>query len=245
MSYDRDRLREDLVALGVETGDTLFVHSSFKSIGSVDGGAASVIAALEDAVGSDGLILMPSFNLISTVYDERARVWDLETTPSSVGWLTEYFRLMLGTYRSNHYSHSVAARGKNAKEFVCGHMRREGFQSRWDRDPWGRAFGTHSPMHRAYETGGKILMLGVDYTSSTYIHIAEIKHRAGHLDGDTISKHPFVDMTKLGEWWDREGCLSVGRMGNSDCRLFGIRGYVDAVTREIESNVDRYVVEYL
>ena len=256
-AYDRDRLRGDFVALGVEAGDTIFVHSSFKSIGPVEGGVDSVVAALGDAVGPEGLVLMPSFNLVEWMgpsqspdwwlktMDERARGWALETTPSSVGWLTEYFRLMPGTYRSDHYSHSVAARGKGAKEFVAGHVRQKGLQSRWDRDPWGRTFGTLSPMYRAYEAGGKILMLGVDYTSSTYIHIAEIKYRANHLDGDTISKHPFADMTKLGEWWDRAGRLSIGRVGNSECRLFGIRDYVDAMVQELESNVDRYVDHYL
>jgi aminoglycoside 3-N-acetyltransferase len=242
-AYDRDRLREDFVALGVEAGDTLFIHSSFKSIGPVEGGAESVVAALGEAVGPEGLVLMPSFNLVD--WDERPRIWALETTPSTVGWLTEYFRLMPGTYRSDHYSDSVAARGKGAKEFVAGHLSQEGLQSRWDLEPWGRAYGTHSPMHRAYEAGGEILMLGVDYTTSTYIHLAEIMYRTRHLDGDTISKHPFTNMTKLGEWWDRAGRLSTGRVGNAECRLFGIRGYVDAVVQELESDVDRYVNHYL
>jgi aminoglycoside N3'-acetyltransferase len=146
---------------------------------------------------------------------------------------------MPDTHRSDHYSHSVAALGKGAKEFVAGHVRQEGLQSKW-----GRTYDTHSPMYRAYEAGGKVLMLGADYTSSTYIHLAEIKYWTGHLDGDTISKHPFTDMTRLGEWWDRAGRLSIGRVGNSKCRLFGIRDYVDAVVRELESNVDKYVDRY-
>ena len=242
-AYGRDRLRADFVALGVEAGDTLFIHSSFKSIGPVEGGAESVVAALGDAVGHEGLVLMPSFNLVE--WADRSRVWALETTPSTVGWLTEYFRLMPGTHRSDHYSHSVAARGKGAKEFVAGHLRKEGLRSRWDLDPWGRAFGTHSPMYRAYEAGGKILMLGVGYNTSTYIHLAEIKYRTAHLDGDTTSKHPFTDMRKLGKWWDGAGRLSTGRVGNAECRFFDIRGYVDAVVQELESDVDRYVDRYL
>ena len=46
--HDRDKLRRGFVALGVEAGDTLFVHASFKSIGKVKGGARSVVAALEE-----------------------------------------------------------------------------------------------------------------------------------------------------------------------------------------------------
>ena len=173
--HTKQTLVYDLGALGVEAGDTLFVHSSFKSLGQVEGGAATVVDALENSVGPDGLILMPSFNLTFpfTEQAKRAEVWDLATTPSAVGWLTEYFRKMDGTYRSDHHSHSVAARGRSAQEFVGGHRSREGNSSPWDLDGSGKAFGSNSPMFRAYKAGGKILMLGVDYESSTYIHFVE------------------------------------------------------------------------
>ena len=36
------------------------------------------------------------------------------------------------------------------------------------------SFGTHSPMFRAYKANAKLLMLGVDYNSSTYIHFVEV-----------------------------------------------------------------------
>ena len=108
-------LGRDLCALGVESGDILFIHSSFKSLGPVDGGASTVVAALEDAVGPDGLVLMPSFSLVPGDKDLRAAKWDRATTPSTVGWLTEYFRQMPGTVRSDHYSHAVAARGRRAE----------------------------------------------------------------------------------------------------------------------------------
>ena len=40
--------------LGVEEGDTLLVHSSYKSLGEVDGGPQTVIRALEAALGTTG-----------------------------------------------------------------------------------------------------------------------------------------------------------------------------------------------
>ena len=63
--YNSCDLTCDLRRLGVEAGDILFVHSSFKSLGPVEGGAESVIQALEDALGPEGLLLMPSFNLMN------------------------------------------------------------------------------------------------------------------------------------------------------------------------------------
>ena len=119
-------LAEDFRDLGVRSGDLLFIHSSFKSLGPVKDGADTVIRALEDAVGPQGLILMPSFNLIDE--EKRTKVWNVQTTPSTVGWLTEFFRRMPWTYRSDHSSHSVAARGKEAAEFVTGHLICEGFR---------------------------------------------------------------------------------------------------------------------
>ena len=112
--YTYETLTEDFIDLGIAKGDTLFIHSSFKSLGPVEGGAGTVIAALEATVGVEGLILMPTFSLLPS-REERVAAWNVGKTPSTVGWLTEFFRQMPDTYRSDHYSHAVAARGKDAK----------------------------------------------------------------------------------------------------------------------------------
>ena len=52
--HTHETLTHDLKNLGVELGDTLFIHSSFKSLGPVEGGAGTVVGALEDAVGREG-----------------------------------------------------------------------------------------------------------------------------------------------------------------------------------------------
>ena len=72
--YTRKKLAQDFTNLGIEKGDTLFIHSSFKSLGPVDG-AGTVISALEAAVGQDGLILMPTFSLLPS-REERVAAWD-------------------------------------------------------------------------------------------------------------------------------------------------------------------------
>jgi len=226
-SIDLQDLVVDLKSLGIGSGDTLFVHSSLKSIGPVDGGAATVVSALEQAIAPDGLLLMPSFNLVDK--DKRASTWNIATTPSTVGYLTEFFRLMPGTVRSDHYSHSVAARGRNAAEFVSGHLLKEGLVSPWDREPWGLTFGRHSPYIKAYENGGKLLMLGVDYHSSTYIHLVETLLWNERLMADSKAEYIFLYREKLGEHWDKVGRISRGRVGNADCSLFSIKDFVDTL----------------
>ena len=54
MHYTHKKLTQDFTDLGIEKGDTLFIHSSFKSLGSVAEGAGTVIAALEETIGQDG-----------------------------------------------------------------------------------------------------------------------------------------------------------------------------------------------
>ncbi len=240
LPYTREKLISDFTNLGVEKSDILFIHSSFKSLGDVDGGAGTVVAALEKVIGKDGLILMPSFNLLPS-REERVDSWDIETCPSTVGWLTEYFRQMPGTYRSDHYSHSVAARGKGAKAFVNDHLRCEGNQSPWDYLPWGKTYGTHSPMFRAYQRNGKILMLGVDYNTSTYIHLVEVIHWNKRLTIDANANFIGFNRPKLGEYWDSLGKLQHGKIGDSPSRLFHIKTYVDTLLTEVECNPNPYI----
>lgn len=237
--HTRRSLARDLGNLGVEPGDIVFAHSSFKSLGPVEGGAAAVVGALEDAVGPDGLILLPSFNLVEN--DRRAETWDIETTPSAVGWITEFFRRMPGTFRSDHYSHSTAARGKGAEEFVAGHLSREGLESPWDLPAWGKTYGDHSPMIRAYDADGKLLMLGVDYGSSTYVHVVEVRYWHHRREKDPNAEYSWIKREAVGEFWDRQGNMARGKVGDADCRLFRIRQYVDTLLHEVEVNPGPYV----
>ena len=237
--HTRDTLVRDLRTLGVRDGDTLFVHSSFKSLGTVSGGAQTVVDALMDGVGG-GLLLMPSFNLVEGGRDARAARWDPATAPATVGWLTEYFRQMPGTVRSDHYSHSVAARGTDAQSIVDGHRLREGMRSPWDRPPWGRTYGTHSPMIRAYQRGGRLLMLGVDYGSSTYVHVVESMLWAERRRSNPEAAFVGLDRPSVGAVWDRSGRVLRGRVGDAECRLFGIRDYVDTLLSIAREDPERY-----
>ncbi len=236
-----EKLIQDLTHLGIENGDTLFIHSSFKSLGPVAGGAGTVISALAAAVGRDGLILMPSFSLLPS-REERIASWNIGKTRSTVGWLTEFFRQMSDTYRSNHYSHAIAARGKDAQAFVADHLRREGYDSPWDQPPWGKTYGTHSPMFRAYKANAKLLMLGVDYESSTYVHFVEVKHWNKRLAEDPEAEYIRLKRSELGAFWDEVGRLRQEPVGDATCRLFRIKDYVDTLLGEVERNPEPYVI---
>ncbi len=75
--YTHEKLIQDFANLGIVQGDTLFIHSSFKSLGPVESGAGTVISALETAVGEEGLILMPTFSLLPS-REERVAAWHVD-----------------------------------------------------------------------------------------------------------------------------------------------------------------------
>jgi aminoglycoside 3-N-acetyltransferase len=231
------QLTADLARLGVNPSRDLFVHSSYKSVGPVDGAAAGIIKALQDSV-PQATLLMPSFNLIPGGTEARAKNWNLPTTPSTVGYLTEFFRTMPGTLRSDHYSHSVAARGPKADFYTTGHRDQTGLESPWDIPGFGKTYGDNSPLLKLYDHNAQLLMLGVDYHSATFMHVAETIdfNRRKNLGANPNSAYFFIDRLHMGQWVDRHCDVATGTVGQACCRLLNIRPFVDAVSAQVKTN---------
>ncbi|MDH5700480.1 MAG: AAC(3) family N-acetyltransferase [Nitrospirota bacterium] len=140
--------------LGLSTGNVVCVHSSFSSLGYVEGGPETLIRALEEVLGASGTIMMPTFSMGGSMlsYLESEEVFDVCKTPSKVGAVTEAFRKWPGVIRSLHPTNSVAAKGRLAKDLLDGHQ-----QS-------AKPFGLETPFGRLAPLGGKILMV------NTHIH---------------------------------------------------------------------------
>lgn len=152
------KIKNDLVNIGVSSGDLLVVHSSLKSMGHVEGGAKCVIDAICDVLGEDGTLLMPTFTY-STSYADS--FFSNKDTPSCVGLITETFRKIDGVFRTNHPTHSVAIRGKLVKELTEG--------EELDDTP----MGIHSPYRRIALYNAKILMLGCSLSHNSFMHALE------------------------------------------------------------------------
>ncbi len=61
-SVRRNDLQRAFRVLGLGPGDGVIVHSSLSSLGHVEGGADTVIDALQTVLTPTGTLLMPSFN---------------------------------------------------------------------------------------------------------------------------------------------------------------------------------------
>lgn len=56
-----EKIKNDLIELGVKPGDTLFLRISYRAIGKIEGGPKSFIDALLDVIGKDGTIILTAF----------------------------------------------------------------------------------------------------------------------------------------------------------------------------------------
>lgn len=165
-----EQIGQALNDLGVQAGDSLMVHSSFKSLGPVPGGIETLVQGLLRAVGPDGTLLMPALS-----WDLRPpKIFDVRSTCSIVGAIPEYFRTRPGTLRSIHPTHSVCAVGRRAQELLDGH--------RADSTPCG----PHSPFARLSQEGGKILMLGCGLRPNTTMHALEECIQPPYLLGPSV-----------------------------------------------------------
>jgi aminoglycoside 3-N-acetyltransferase len=110
---------------GLGSGDSCFFQAAMSAFGGFEDGPGTVLAGLEQVVGPKGLISMPTYSSggPTVEYLTGDPVFDVRTTPSRMGAISEAFRLSPGTLRSLHPTHSVCARGHGAEEIVAGHDR--------------------------------------------------------------------------------------------------------------------------
>lgn len=219
-----ESLQADLRRLGLRPEETVLLHSSMKRIGEVAGGADRVLDALLDYF-RPGLLVLPTLTY-RTVNAEQPIFHELET-PAMVGLLPNLFRLRPGVARSLHPTHSLAAAGEGAAEFVAGH---ENFDS-----PCAPA----SPWGRLRDRRAKILFIGTGIGCNTFFHgVEELAGVPGMLtetrqalcvvarDGRKIELPSRRHVGSHSNYYAkteaalaRGGALARGRFGDADCHL--------------------------
>lgn len=169
--YNRQAIINDLIRLGIQRGDTLLVHSSYKAIGSSTLSPKEIIECLLECVGDAGTLLMPALSYKQEPKNEH----DNRSSPSNVGVIPESFRVDFDSKRSLHPTHSVCAIGELADELLANHS--------LDRTPCG----VHSPFRKLLFMDAKILMLGCGLLPNTTMHAIEEIIGTPYLFGDEES----------------------------------------------------------
>lgn len=156
--YNKDDLKKQLQNMGLESTDKVMIHSSMKAIGDVEGGADTVLDAWMDYF-AEGMVMLPTHTWKQM--NEQYNVFDPETEPACVGVLPNLFRKREGVYRSLHPTHSIAAFGKEAKEYVQGE------------EKLSTPCAPEGCFGRLKDIGAYILLVGVTHARNTYIHSIE------------------------------------------------------------------------
>ena len=223
-SLGQGEIEEGLRLLGLARGDAVEVHSSLRSLGWVEGGASTVIAALMNAVGRDGTIVMSAYPVsppIPLTEADKARgiTWKVRILPEGSDQKTG-----LGV---------VVDEFRQRPDVVCG----AGLHRVC---AWGRDAERHSRGYRhLLAVDGWVLLLGVGVDRCSSMHIAEETvaipqeiARLFEIPEDIRRDYP-SDAWSIGygstpndPWmtvWEeaqRRGLVRKGGIGKADCQLF-------------------------
>lgn len=220
----RADIERGLRHLGLAAADAVEVHSSLRSFGHVEGGAATVIEAIVDVVGPDGAIVMSAHPVTPPILlteDDRAR---------GLQWKV---RLLPEDYPGRTGMGAVADEFRRRPDVVCG----SGLHrvAAWGRDAQRHSLG----YHHLLEIGGWALLLGVGIDRCTSMHYAEeraplppeiarvfvppdsfLRHYPPHAWSIGYGSVPGEPWAEVWQEALRQGLVRQERIGGATCSLF-------------------------
>ena len=220
-SITSEDIRSGLESFGLGRGDRIMVHSSLSSFGWVEGGAEAVIEALMDLVGTEGTVLMPSFNHGAPFREGGPGIFDPLETRCTNGKIPDTFWRMKGVRRSLDPTHSFAVWGRDAERYTKNHH-------------LTITMGENSPLGLIARDGGYQLNIGTKHNSTTAKHVAETINRSPCL-GYRIEEYPVRlpdgKITRHRTWgWRAAPCplTESGKYIESEMERLGLqkKGYI-------------------
>ncbi len=230
-------LQRGFRALGLEREDVLFFHSSLKSFVRVKGGADSVIDSAVEAMGTYGTVVVPTFvqkvNGERATYRQREQAWNIETSPSDVGYVTEIFRKRPDSIRSDHCCDSLAAIGAEATTVMNAHRIAHSRPSLWNE----RAFGRGSPWDWLVERNALYLLMGVDFHVCSIFHYAQavwVEKRLNKMGDERV--WPAYNFPEMGRRVKAEGLVKEIWVGPSRWQAFRVEPCMEFVMRILDNH---------
>lgn len=250
--YTKEDLKQDLRKMGLISTDAIMVHSSMKSIGEVEGGAETVVDTFMEYF-SEGLFMTPAHTWAQM--SENYSVFDPKEEPACVGIIPNLFLKRPGVMRSLHPTHSIAAYGKEASEYIQGEE-----NCNTPCTPGGC-------WDRLREVEAKILLIGVNHIRNTFIHSIEevynvperltaiptlfqIKMSNGSLKNVNMYRHYNPHTAHISESYDKltqafydTGAAQKVKLGDAECILcdaravFKVTGKI--LQKELNCLIDR------
>jgi len=257
--HSRQALAGGFRELGIAPGDTLMVHASVRAVGEIAGGPDQIHLALKDAVTAGGTLMM--YASCPTYYDEAGRghlspdqerelleklpAFDPLTARAARdnGALVELLRTYPGSMVHPHVARFVVWGGQ-AVHLISG-------------QPWNYPFGRGSALERFLQLDGKILLLGCDHDTVTFLHYAEhivdipdkrvarfrvpvveegrrVWREMEEFDTSSAGAHPnWPDrlFARIVDTYLSAGCNLGGQVGDARCFLLESRGLLELALR--------------
>lgn len=228
------QLVAQLLTLGVQPGGLLVVHTAFSRLSPrhqpLDGGPLGLIQALQDALGPDGTLVMPSMS------DDDEHPFEPSRTPcEGMGVVANTFWRLPGVLRSDS-PHAFAAIGPLAAEITAPH-------------PPEVPHGLDSPVGRVYTLNGQVLLLGVGHDGNTTIHVAENLAHMRYLQPKYLTlrqngqpvrlayeelDHCCENFSKLDDWLETRGLQGRGPVALGQARLMRARDVVEVAMQALQ-----------
>lgn len=158
--YTKQELKRALLALGVSNGDILFCHSNIGFLGIPKEASTKneimnlIVETIMEVLGPEGTFVVPTF----TYSFGNNEDFDLHSTRSNCGALSEYVRELAQSRRSNDPSVSIAAIGKQKDTLT--------------KDLPENAYSEDSAFARLIKLESKVLNINFD-AGSTLLHYIE------------------------------------------------------------------------
>lgn len=237
-------LSEGFAALGLSPGSKVLAHSSLRSLGRVQGGAAALIASIIAVLGPEGTLLVPTLTGSERLSPQDPPHFDPDRTPSWTGMIPETLRQRPDAVRSLHPTHSVAAIGADAAPLLEGHANSITPCDEWS--PYGEL---------AQRDDGYILLIGVTHASNTtFHHVEEVAGLPYHMQegfaaaqitrhGAAYTRHvmlhkygPARNFDVMEPLFAERGIQRTGTIGAATVRLIHAPRMVRATLRAVAAN---------
>lgn len=243
--YSKLDLKNDLIKMGLVGDEAVFIHSSMKSIGQTENRADGVIDVLMEYFNK-GLLMLPTHTW--AYMDSDNNLFDVVNQDSNVGILTNIFRSRPNVYRSYHPTHSIAAYGLNAKEYIKG-------------DEFGLTPASpKGTMGRLRDIDAKIMLIGCNHGQNTFIHSIEESYNVPNRfydntidfiikDNDIIIDAKFykhhtegmpnlsLNYSKAEQLLKEKGIVTYHKFGDADVLLMDARKLYDFIGKMLEIDI--------
>lgn len=225
---------------GAKENSTVLVHTSMRAIGQVENGCDGLIDGFISYLKT-GLFLVPTHTW--DIFGEENPLYDVRSTVPCIGALPTVAAKRKDGLRSLHPTHSIAAFGKRASEFLKGE------ENATTPCPKGGAWA------RLFDENAIVLLLGVGLERNTYIHAVdemldipnrlvekektinvidyEGKEKAVQFRGHqgTVSEY----FPNFQEAFEAHGALTYDKLGNATVGVFKVRKGTE-ILRKIFAN---------